>query len=186
MGLAVCSPCVSNFHVTDCWHSADLRTAYCPTQMQFAGFGSSPLAHGHHLGMVWTKAPHSLATHFIILFSYPFCRNWWCTNMGTSNSANFLSVTLRQTISSVPGSRAALHQIWDSVWMILAKNDPAHLRSQFHNFFSNLIFKDSSDLPPPPPFSILNEKTRSRRKLYRNWYTCFSILNWPEPPPSHP
>ncbi len=43
-----------------------MRTAYCPTQRQFAGFGSNTLGHGHHLGMAWTKAPHSLATHSII------------------------------------------------------------------------------------------------------------------------
>ena len=30
------------------------------------GFGWDPPAHGHHLGMAWTKAPHSSATHFII------------------------------------------------------------------------------------------------------------------------
>ncbi len=54
----------------------------------------------------------------------------------------------------------------------------------FTMFFSNLIFKGSSD--PLPPSSILNEKTRSRRQLCRNCYMCFSVLNWPEPPPSYP
>ncbi len=38
--------------------------------------------------------------------------------------------------------------------------------SQFHNVYTTLIFKDSSD--PPPPYSILNEKTRSHGKFYRN------------------
>ena len=36
-------------------------------------------------------------------------------------------------------------------------------------------FKYNSDL----------EKTRSCRKLYWDLYSCFSILNWPETPPSH-
>ena len=37
--------------------------------------GSSPPAHGHQLGMVWTKAPHSSATHFIMV-SYA-CQSCW-------------------------------------------------------------------------------------------------------------
>ncbi len=48
------------------------------------------------------------------------------------------------------------------------------MRSQFHNVFSNLIFKDSSD--PLPPSSILNEKTRSSGNLYRKCVTCFFCL----------
>ncbi len=43
------------------------------------------------------------------------------------------------------------------------------MRSQFHNVFSNLIFKDSSD--PRPPSSILNKKIRSSGKVYRKCYT---------------
>ncbi len=30
------------------------------------------------------------------------------------------------------------------------------------------------------------EKTQFRRKIYWNCFTCFSILKWPEPPPSSP
>ncbi len=56
------------------------------------------------------------------------------------------------------------------------------MRSQFHNVFATLMFPDSSGLPSPS--SILNEKTHSGGKVHRNCYSCFSILNRPEPPPS--